>query len=69
MLVAYMLQFLDKQALANGTIMGIIQDLKLVGTDYSWTSSIFYFGYLAASYPVSLILVKLPLGKSLGVVM
>ncbi|KAJ5370800.1 uncharacterized protein N7496_006892 [Penicillium cataractarum] len=68
MLIAYMLQFLDKQALSNSTIMGIIQDLELYGTKYSWAVSMFYFGYLLASYPVLMMLVKLPLGKSLATV-
>ncbi|KAF3398026.1 hypothetical protein F1880_006085 [Penicillium rolfsii] len=67
MLVAYMLQFLDKQTLSSSTIMGIIKDLKLHGSQYSWASSCFYFGYLFATYPVSLVLIKFPLGKSLSV--
>ncbi|KAJ5882269.1 uncharacterized protein N7529_000941 [Penicillium soppii] len=67
MLVAYMLQFLDKQTLSSSTIMGIITDLKLHGSQYSWASSCFYFGYLFATYPVSLILIKFPLGKSLSI--
>ncbi|KAJ5666558.1 hypothetical protein N7462_010967 [Penicillium macrosclerotiorum] len=67
MLVAYMLQFLDKQTLSSSTIMGIITDLKLHGFQYSWASSCFYFGYLFATYPVSLILIKFPLGKSLSI--
>lgn len=36
---------------------------------YSWTSSAFYFGYLVASYPVSLGFVKFPLGKYLSTMM
>jgi MFS family permease len=39
----------------------------LTGPEYSWVSSMFYFGYLAASYPTSFALVKLPLGKFLAV--
>jgi MFS family permease len=38
----------------------------LTGTDFSWVSSIFYFGYLIASYPASLCFVKFPLGKFLA---
>lgn len=67
MLVAYALQFLDKQALASTSLMGILEDLNLHGNEYNWASSIFYFGYLAASYPVSLILIRFPLGKSLAI--
>ncbi|OKL56349.1 hypothetical protein UA08_08535 [Talaromyces atroroseus] len=63
MTVAYMLQFLDKITLNNASIMGIKQDLHLTGSEYSWASSIFYFGYLVAAYPASIGLAKLPLGK------
>ncbi|PWY78741.1 pantothenate transporter [Aspergillus eucalypticola CBS 122712] len=66
MLVAYMMSFVDKQTLNYSAIMGLLTDLKLHGTEYSWTSSIFYFGYLAFSYPASLLLVKFPLGKYLA---
>lgn len=39
----------------------------LVGSQYSWASSIFYFGYLLAQYPSSLLMQKLPLGRYFGV--
>jgi MFS family permease len=42
---------------------------NLVGQQYSWTSSIFYIGYLVASYPISLGFVRFPLGKYLSVLM
>lgn len=61
-----MLQFLDKQTLNFSSVMGIIQDLHLVGRDYSWSSSVFYIGYLVFSYPASILMVRLPLGKYLG---
>ncbi|KAJ9157333.1 hypothetical protein NKR23_g677 [Pleurostoma richardsiae] len=67
MLVAYMLQFLDKITLGNASVMGIMTDLKLTGSQYSWASSIFYFGYLVASYPASICLTKLPLAKFLSI--
>ncbi|OJJ69079.1 hypothetical protein ASPBRDRAFT_57619 [Aspergillus brasiliensis CBS 101740] len=66
MLVAYMMSFMDKQTLNYSAVMGLLTDLKLHGTEYSWSSSIFYFGYLAFSYPASLLLVKYPLGKYLA---
>ncbi|KAJ5489332.1 hypothetical protein N7539_004222 [Penicillium diatomitis] len=46
MLVAYMMAYLDKQALSYAALMGLQKDLHLVGSQYSWTSGIFYFGYL-----------------------
>ncbi|KAL4898200.1 MFS general substrate transporter [Aspergillus ambiguus] len=41
-----LLQYLDKSTLSYAGIFGIIEDLKLVGDEYSWLASIFYFGYL-----------------------
>ncbi|KAJ5527699.1 hypothetical protein N7513_011858 [Penicillium frequentans] len=67
MIVAYLLAFLDKQTLSYSALMGITEDLHLVGTQYSWSSGIFYFGYLFFSYPASLLMVKFPLGKYLAV--
>lgn len=82
MVFAYMLAFLDKQALGYTALMGIREDLHLVGSQYNWSSSIFYFGYLFFSwvvlslekpsylprirYPASLLMVKFPLGKYLA---
>ncbi|CAG8112837.1 unnamed protein product [Penicillium olsonii] len=68
MLFAYMMAFLDKQTLNYAALMGIREDLHLVGSEYNWSSSIFYFGYLIFSYPASLLMVKFPLGKYLSTV-
>ncbi|KAF7174979.1 hypothetical protein CNMCM7691_005447 [Aspergillus felis] len=66
MTFAYMMAFLDKQALSYTAIMGLRTDLKLRGSEYSWSGSIFYFGYLFFSYPGSILMVKFPLGKYLA---
>lgn len=39
---------------------------NLEGQDYSWASSIFYFGYLFAQYPSAILMQKLPIGKYFG---
>ncbi|KGO39840.1 Major facilitator superfamily domain, general substrate transporter [Penicillium expansum] len=65
--ISYLLQFLDKTSLGNTGVMGIIADTKLVGQEFSWLSSVFYFGYLAASYPMSVAFVKFPLAKVLSI--
>lgn len=39
------------------------KDLRLVGSQYSWTNSIFYFGYLIAQGPSAYLLTKFPIGK------
>ncbi|KAK9647272.1 hypothetical protein HCH54_005984 [Aspergillus fumigatus] len=66
MTFAYMMAFLDKQALSYTAIMGLRTDLNLKGSEYSWSGSIFYFGYLFFSYPASILMVKFPLGKYLA---
>ncbi|KAL1871015.1 hypothetical protein Plec18167_007323 [Paecilomyces lecythidis] len=45
--------------------MGIVQEAekKLVGTQYSWVSSFFYVGFLAASPLAAIALVKFPVAK------
>lgn len=40
----------------------LIFEKGLVGQQYSWASSIFYFGYLIMSYPTSYMIVKFPIG-------
>lgn len=63
MAMSYLFQFLDKSALGYTAIMGIREDLGLTGQDYSWSSSIYYFGYLIASYPAGVIMVRWRVGK------
>jgi hypothetical protein len=45
--VCYAFFYIDKTTLSYAAIFGIKDDLHLVGTEYSWLSSIFYFGFLA----------------------
>ncbi|KAK3116393.1 hypothetical protein LTR53_003257 [Teratosphaeriaceae sp. CCFEE 6253] len=52
--------------LSYAAIFGIRDDLKLVGTEYSWLSSIFYFGFLAWALPTNLLMQRLPIGRYLG---
>ncbi|KAL3433245.1 major facilitator superfamily domain-containing protein [Aspergillus tetrazonus] len=66
MAVSYMFQFLDKSAMSFTAILGLEEDLHLEGTDYSWASSIYYFGYLAASYPAAILLLRFPVGKMIS---
>ncbi|KAF5709741.1 hypothetical protein FGLOB1_5807 [Fusarium globosum] len=39
---------------------------KLVGQEFPWLNRAFYLGYLGATYPVSVLLVKLPIAKLLA---
>ncbi|KAI1609278.1 MFS transporter [Exophiala viscosa] len=63
----YMLQYMDKLALSSSTLLGLLEDLHLTGHQYSWCSAVFYFGYLAWSWPSSYLAVRLPIGKYLAV--
>ena len=67
MSLSYLFQFLDKSALGYTVIMGLRSDLSMTGSQYSWSSGIYYFGYLAASYPVAWLLVRLPVGKTIAI--
>lgn len=59
----YGVNYVDKAALGWAVLFSFEQDLGLVGTDYSWVSSIFYFGYLGAQYPASYLLQRYPAGR------
>ncbi|EXJ88440.1 hypothetical protein A1O1_05370 [Capronia coronata CBS 617.96] len=63
MCVIYGLNYLDKTTLSYASIMGIKKDIGLVGDDYQWLGSMFYFGYLAWEYPTNRLLQRLPLAK------
>ncbi|KAF3400120.1 hypothetical protein F1880_008158 [Penicillium rolfsii] len=64
--ICYMLQYMDKLALSQAVLLNLRQDLHLVGNQYAWCSAVFYFGYLAWSWPTSYLIVRLPLGKYLA---
>ncbi|KAB8261851.1 major facilitator superfamily domain-containing protein [Aspergillus pseudonomiae] len=66
MAVSYMFQFLDKSAMSFTSILGLTDDLHLQGEDYSWASSIYHFGYLAASDVAAVLLVRFPVGKMIS---
>ncbi|KAF7557729.1 hypothetical protein G7Z17_g415 [Cylindrodendrum hubeiense] len=58
--ITYMFNFMDKTILSSASVFGLRDDTHLVGQDYSWVSSIFYFGYFAWTYPTSLLITRLP---------
>lgn len=49
-------QYVDKTTLSYAAIFGIKDDLHLQGTEYSWLSSIFYFGWLVWAIPSNLLM-------------
>lgn len=64
---SYLFQFLDKSALGFTAVMGLRSDLSLVGQQFSWASGIYYFGFLVASYPAGMIMVRYRIGKALAI--
>ncbi|KAM0274315.1 hypothetical protein ACHAQH_007948 [Verticillium albo-atrum] len=61
------LAFLDKEnALGYAAVFGLREDTNLVGQQYIWLSSIFYFGYLAMEFPNLWLMTKVPIGKYVG---
>lgn len=52
----------EKTTLSYAAIFGIRNDLHLVGTEYSWLSSLFYFGFLVWAFPTNFLLQRLPIG-------
>ncbi|EEU36118.1 uncharacterized protein NECHADRAFT_53068 [Fusarium vanettenii 77-13-4] len=57
----------DKIIISNAAIYGMNKDLKLVGQQYSWAASIFYFGYMFFAYPANAILQKFRVGRCLAI--
>lgn len=45
--VCFAFFYIDKTTLSYAAIFGIEADLGLLGTQYNWLSSVFYFGFLA----------------------
>ncbi|KAB8532561.1 hypothetical protein FH972_025506 [Carpinus fangiana] len=67
--ICYMFFYIDKTTLSYAAIFGLQEDpdLKLHGTQYSWLSSIFYFGFLAWALPTNYLMQRFPIAKYLGI--
>ncbi|MCO5597318.1 hypothetical protein L7F22_051394 [Adiantum nelumboides] len=59
----YALQFADKTTLNYASVMGVREDTHLTGQEYSYVSSIFYAGYIAAQPFIAYSLKRFSLGK------
>lgn len=64
--ILYCFQFLDKLSNSYASVLGLREDLGMVGDMYSWTGSAFYIGYLAFEFPCSLLLQRFPLIKTVS---
>ncbi|THX12616.1 MFS general substrate transporter [Aureobasidium pullulans] len=54
--ICYFFYYVDKTTLSYAAIFGIKNDLDLTGDEYSWLSSVFYFGWLVWAIPSNLIM-------------
>ncbi|KAJ8087519.1 hypothetical protein AAF712_006640 [Marasmius tenuissimus] len=66
-LLVYFLQQLDKSSLSYASVFGIVEETGLVGTQYSWLTSIVYLAQLVWQPISSYLLVRLPISKYLFV--
>ncbi|KAI3328150.1 major facilitator superfamily domain-containing protein [Ustulina deusta] len=60
--ICYFFYYVDKTTLSYAALFGIKTDLSLGSEDYSWLSSLFYFGWLAWAIPSNLIMQRSPPG-------
>ncbi|KAH8148255.1 uncharacterized protein LAJ45_07707 [Morchella importuna] len=54
----YFLNFLDRNAIVNGKLDGLAEDLKMKGSEYQTCISILFVGYLAGQVPSNMILTR-----------
>lgn len=67
--LVYSIQFADKTLNSAATTMLLREDLNMVhGAGYSWSGSAFYLGYLVFVFPMSYLIMKMPLAKTTGAV-
>ncbi|KAF3769362.1 hypothetical protein M406DRAFT_65639 [Cryphonectria parasitica EP155] len=66
LLLAYLMNYLDKILLNYAKVMGLTKDLKLIGNDYTNASSAFWIAVLFAEFPNIYFLQRLPVGKWLA---
>ncbi|KAK5989278.1 putative transporter [Cladobotryum mycophilum] len=56
----------DKILISNAALYGLSKDTHLVGSQYNWIGTVFYFGWLLSEYPSNAILQKLPVGRTVS---
>ncbi|KAI1613447.1 MFS general substrate transporter [Exophiala viscosa] len=61
-----LLPAMDKVSHATAALYGLKTDLNLVGNQYAWIGSVFYFGYLVWCFPSGSLLQKLPIAKTMS---
>ncbi|KAK0662907.1 putative transporter [Lasiodiplodia hormozganensis] len=67
MIFTYFLQALDKGTMSFASIMGIKEDLGLVGQQYSWLTTCIYIAVLIVEYPTNWMIQRVPIAKYLSI--
>ncbi|KAF2718066.1 MFS transporter [Polychaeton citri CBS 116435] len=65
--IIYFLQYIDKSAIAYGAATGLLKSTHLVGNQFNWVASIFFFGQLGFEFPTIRLLQMFPLAKYVAV--
>lgn len=66
MCLTFFCQYLDKQCLAYAAVYGLIEDLDLSDTQYSWLTSGFYLTQLFTEFLFIYLMSRLPIAKFVG---
>ncbi|KAH8668885.1 major facilitator superfamily domain-containing protein [Xylariales sp. PMI_506] len=69
MFYCYAIQQSDKTSISTQALFGIRTDTGMVGTDYSWLTTIFYLTYLIGEFPSNWLLQRFSLGRCLSAYM
>ncbi|CAG9975121.1 unnamed protein product [Clonostachys byssicola] len=62
----YVLQYIDKQALAYSAVFDLFTSTGITGYQYSWLPSIFYLAYVVAEYPWIFLAQRTRMAKVVG---
>ncbi|KAG8772676.1 hypothetical protein FRC12_002943 [Ceratobasidium sp. 428] len=75
--VSYGLQYYDKAIFSSASVFGLLEDMDLIVTSgnppvasttrFSTATAAFYWGFMVAAYPMSYLLQKFPVGKTLSI--
>ncbi|KIV93425.1 hypothetical protein PV10_04638 [Exophiala mesophila] len=69
MCAIYLVSFLEKLALNYANAYSLQSDLNLQGRDFAWAAAIVNVGIMVGSYPASLAVQKLPIGRMMSVML
>ncbi|KAL9634909.1 MAG: hypothetical protein Q9204_002818 [Flavoplaca sp. TL-2023a] len=66
MFLCYTMQFIDKVSLNYAAVMGLNQELKLKGNEFTNAATWFFIAFLIAEVPNAIVLQRVPVAKWLG---